>query len=36
VFCGERPLGFYRKVGYDVLGPLAVGEKRIYARGKRL
>lgn len=36
VFCGERPLGFYRKLGYEELGRAAVGEKLIYALGKRL
>ncbi len=36
VFCGERPTGFYRKLGYEELGRVAVGEKFIYAMGKRL
>ena len=35
VFCGERPLGFYRKLGYEELGRVAVGEKFIFALGKR-
>ncbi len=36
VFCGERPLGFYRKLGYEELGRAAAGEKTIFALGKRL
>jgi hypothetical protein len=35
VFCGERPLGFYLKLGYEELGRVAVGEKFIFALGKR-
>jgi hypothetical protein len=36
VFCGERPLGFYLKLGYAELGRIAVGERFIFALGKRL
>ena len=36
VFCGERPLGFYLKLGYEELGRVPVGEKFIFALGKRL
>lgn len=36
VFCGERPLGFYLKLGYEELGRAAVGDKFIYALAKRL
>lgn len=36
VFCGERPLGFYRKLGYQELRRVAAGEKLIFALGKRL
>lgn len=36
VFCGERPLGFYLKLGYEELGRAAVGDKFIFALGKRL
>ena len=36
VFCGERPLGFYQKLGYQELGRVAVGGKSIFALGKRL
>lgn len=36
VFCGERPVGFYRALGYEELGRVAAGEKFIYALGKRL
>ncbi len=36
VFCGERPLGFYLKLGYEELGRVVVGEKLIFALGKRL
>ncbi len=36
VFCGERPLGFYRKLGYEELGRIAVGDKNVFALGKRL
>lgn len=35
VFCGERPLGFYRKLGYETLARALVGEKPIFALGKR-
>jgi GNAT superfamily N-acetyltransferase len=34
-FCGERPVGFYKKLGYEELGRVAVGEKFIYALGKK-
>lgn len=36
VFCGERPLGFYLKLGYEELGRVPAGDKLIYAVGKRL
>lgn len=36
VFCGERPRGFYLKLGYEELGRLPVGDKRVFALGKRL
>lgn len=36
VFCGERPVGFYRKLGYEELGRAAVGERLVFALGKRL
>lgn len=36
VFCGEGPRGFYVKLGYEELGRVPVGERRIYALGKRL
>jgi hypothetical protein len=36
LFCGARPVGFYRKAGYEELGRLQVGEAWIYAMGKRL
>ena len=35
VFCGERALGFYLKLGYEELGRVAVGERFIFALGKR-
>ena len=35
VFCGERPLGFYLKLGYEELGRVVVGERFIFALGKR-
>ena len=34
VFCGESPLGFYRKLGYEELGRVSVGDRNIYALGK--
>ncbi len=36
VFCGQRPLGFYEKLGYVQLARLRRGEAWIYALGKRL
>lgn len=36
VFCGERPVGFYRKLDYEELGRVAIGDKFIFALGKRL
>lgn len=36
VFCGERPRGFYLKLGYAELGRVAVGKRFIFALGKRL
>ena len=36
LFCGEGPLGFYRKLGYEELGRVAAGEKAVFALGKRL
>lgn len=35
VFCGDRPLGFYRKLGYEELGRVSIGERFIFALGKR-
>ena len=35
VFCGERPLGFYLKLGYEDLGRVATGGVFIFALGKR-
>lgn len=35
VFCGERPRGFYLKLGYEELGRVAVGENLIFVLGKR-
>lgn len=35
VFCGERPRGFYLKLGYEELGCVATGERSIFALGKR-
>lgn len=36
IFCGEPPLGFYRKLGYEELGRVPVGDRFIFALGKRL
>lgn len=36
IFCGEPPLGFYRKLGYAELGRVALGERSIFALGKSL
>lgn len=36
VFCGARPVGFYEKLGYSVLGKITIGEAPIFALGKRL
>lgn len=36
IFCGDRPLGFYLKLGYEELGRVVIGEKFIFALGKRL
>lgn len=36
VFCGERPLGFYLKLGYEELGRVTLGKSLIFALGKRL
>ena len=35
VFCGERPRGFYLKLGYEELGRITVGDKNVFALGKR-